>query len=146
MKSTHKIELATDHFQILFGDSVEAPLIDTTTLWDSPGCAISSSQLSELIGLGTTRYGGTTRLRVDITETPLETPLGWKSMGCFELNTSSGQVIFWGPELEDITKAASIRLPPGRYQGAAFSRGTEAVVNEMDPDGPDEYLIILGRS
>lgn len=145
MKSTHEITLTTDHFQVLFGDSVQAPLVDTTALWEPPGRVIVSSELSELIGLGTVRYGGTTRLRVDIAEAPPDVPPDWQPMGCFDLNIPSGQLIFWGPELADISKAASLRLRPGHYQGAAFSRDTEAVVDEMDPDGPDEYLLILWK-
>lgn len=64
-------------------------------------------------------------------------------MGTFEVNVPSGRLIFWGPELEDISQAPRVELFPGCYQGVAFSSGTEQVVDEMVLSGPDEYLIVL---
>jgi hypothetical protein len=66
-------------------------------------------------------------------------------MGEFDMEIPSGRVIFWGPELEDINQAVAIELLPGCYRGMAFSRGTEEVVDEMAPSGPDEYLIFLQK-
>lgn len=143
MNTEHRVELTTDHFQLLFGDSLEAPFVDTTALWDSPGRVASLSETPELVGLGTVRYGGTTRLTIRVATLPQEPLPGWQMMGRFELNVPSGRLVFWGPELEDIDQAPSIDLPIGRYRGMAFSHGTEAVVDEMADEGPDEYLVAL---
>lgn len=143
MKAEHAIELVTDHFQVLFGDGARAPLVDTTSLWDVPEGVVSLSGFPELVGLGTTRYGGTTRLSVRIEARQESPPSGWQPMGAFEVYVPSGRLIFWGPEIEDIDDAHGVELSPGRYQGAAFSRATEQVLDEMASSGPDEYLIVL---
>lgn len=146
MNVQHRIELIADHFQILFGDSEQAPLIDTTTLWDSPGRVASLPGISELVGIGTVRYGGATQLTIRIEDSPQVLLSGWQLMGRFEVNVPSGRLIFWGPELEEISQAPGVKLPSGRYEGLAFSQRTELVVDEMAADGPDEYLIALWRN
>lgn len=145
MKTEHTIELVTDHFQVLFGDEVRAPLVDTSSLWDVPGRVVYLSGFPELVGLGTVRFGGTTRLTIRIEEHHQAPQLGWQLMGGFEVHVPSGRLIFWGPELEDVGQAHGIELAPGCYQGSAFSRGTEKVLDEMASSGPDEYLIALSR-
>ena len=143
MNTENVIEVVTDHFQLLFGDEAEAPRVDTSMLWDNPGRVVTLSDFPALVGLGTVRYGGTTRLTIrtaDYQETP--TP-DWQIMGSFEINVPSGRLIFWAPELEDLDRAPIIELPPGHYQGRAFIRGSEELHDEMASDGPDEYLIVL---
>jgi len=145
MRSEEVIELVTDHFQVLFGDEVQAPLFDTTALWDAPGRVVSLPGVSELVGLGTIRYGGTTRLTVRIADYQEAPTPDWQALGSFEVNVPSGRMIFWAPELEDIDLAPRVELPPGRYRGSVFSRGEEGVRDEMDSSGPDEYLIALAK-
>lgn len=143
MNAEFKVEVATDHFQLLFGDSVEAPRVDTSALWDSPGAVASLHGVPELVGLGLARYGGVARVAVLIVASGLTSVLGWQDLGRFKLSVPSGRLIFWGPEAESLSDAPSVQLPSGEYQGAAFCRGAEAVVDEMAADGPDEYLLAL---
>lgn len=145
MKKEKVIELVTDHFQVLFGDELQAPLVDTTALWDAPGRVVAMAGVSELVGLGTIRYGGTTHLTIRIDDYQEIPTSDWQMLGSFEVNVPSGRMIFWAPEVEDINLAPRVELSPGRYRGSAFSRGEEGVHDEMDSSGPDEYLIVLAR-
>jgi hypothetical protein len=138
-----KVEVATDHFQLLFGDSVEAPRVDTSALWDFPGAVASLHGVPELVGLGIVRYGGNARVTVLIAASACASVSGWQELGRFKLRVPSGRLIFWGPEAESLSDAPSVQLPSGEYQGAALCRGAEAVVDEMAADGPDEYLLAL---
>lgn len=146
MKLERRIELTTDHFQLLFGDSVRSPLVDTTTLWDKPGRVVSLAGFPELVGLGTVRYGGVTRLTVRVVDQEEEAQTDWQLLGRFDVSVPSGRMIFWGPEIQSIREAVSLQLSPGCYRGKAFCRGAEAVVDEMAADGPDEYLIALWKN
>ena len=143
MSTENAVELVADHFQVLFGDGVQAPLIDTTTLWDAPGRIASLEKFPELVGLGTIRYGGATRLTIRVDEYQEVPAPDWRALGSFEVNVPSGRLIFWAPELENIDLAPGFDLPPGLYEGSAFSRGEEDVHDEMASEGSDEYLIVL---
>src|SRR6056297_121295 len=138
MKTEYTFEILTDHFQLLFGDERKAPILDTTSLWDTSGSVVSLPGHSELIGLGTVRYGGTTRLTLSFQSCEQEGWPGWERMGDFEVSLPSGRLIFWGPEIDDIDAAQGIDVDPGIYHGIAFCRGIEKVQNEMDTTGPDE--------
>jgi len=143
MKTEDRVEVVADHFQVLFGDKAQAPLVDTVALWDTPGRIVCLEGSPELVGLGTIRYGGTVRLTIHVggdQEAPMP---DWRELGRFEVNVPSGRLIFWAPELENIDLAPGLDLPPGRYVGSAFSRGEEDVHDEMASEGPDEYLIML---
>lgn len=145
MSREDAVEVVADHFQVLLGDGVQAPSVDTTTLWDKPGRVACLEGFPELVGLGIIRYGGTIRLKIRFDDHDETTPAGWRALGRFEVNVPSGRLIFWGPELERIESAPGIDIPPGRYEGSAFSRGEERVYDEMASEGPDEYLILLAR-
>ena len=145
MNTENAVELVSDHFQVLFGDGVQAPHIDTTTLWDASGRIASLEEFPELVGLGTIRYGGVTRLTIRVNEFQDIPAPDWRELGGFEVNVPSGRLIFWAPELENIALAPGFDLPPGLYEGRAFSRGEEGVHDEMASEGPDEYLIVLSR-
>lgn len=144
---TDEIEVVTvtDHFQVLFGDARAAPFVDTSRLWDASGRVVTMHGFPTLVGLGTARFGGPTRLIVRANGAQAYPTSDWKAMGNFEVDVPSGRLIFWGPELEDIAHAPGTDLPPGHYEGSAFSRGEEEVRDEMSSDGPDEYLILLSR-
>src|SRR5690606_13661776 len=137
------LDVVTDHFQLLIGDSVQAPLLDTTALWDSPGRVASLKGSPELVGLGTVRYGGKTRVTLRVGDHLDESLRGWSLLGEFFLSVPSGELILWGPELENIHLASKVSVPKDGYQGAAFVRGAVLVTDEMSPDGSDEYLVTL---
>ncbi len=143
----YQFDVEGDHFQILIGDRVRGPLVDTTELWESGGRIAAMLNAPELIGLGTARYGGKTRILVELELPPhgLVTP-GWTPMGEFLLHIPSGEILLWGPEAADLGNMSTVRLEPGMYHGRAFSRGTDAVLDEMASEGPDEYRIVLWRS
>ena len=145
-KTRHQLEVPTDHFQVLVGDAKRGPEVDTTHLWDAGGALVSLKGAPELVGLATVRAGGITRVEVDVLPGPFTVGDKWLDLGGFILSVPSGRIILWGPEVNDLSQAPSLSLPPGRYEGRAFSRGTEAVKDEMAPNGPDEYRIVLWRT
>lgn len=143
MNENLNIEVSADHFQILFGDAREAPLLDTSTLWDAVGQVVTLPRHAELVGLGTVRSSGKIRLAVDFSDNQMDEPPGWQRMGSFNLAVPSGKIVFWSPETEDIDQCTTISVQAGNYHGLAFSRNTNEVVDEMNPIGPDEYKILL---
>jgi hypothetical protein len=142
----YRFEIENDHFQILLGDRVYGPLVDTMHLWDSGGRVAAMPNAPELVGLGTARYGGKTRIEVEITTSPPGPQSGWTSMGELSLYVPSGELVLWGPEALNTDQAPAVTLEPGRYFGSAFSRGTDAVIDEMATEGPDEYVIVLWKA
>ena len=64
-------------------------------------------------------------------------------MGDFVLQVESGELLLWAPEFPDLNRAPVIPLAPGSYLGRAYSRCTDAVTDEMAPEGPDEYRLVL---
>lgn len=136
-------DVVADHFQVLMGDSVGAPLIDTTALWDMPGRLGVLEKFPEIVGLGTIRFGGKTRITVRVADHQELPSPDWRLLGKFDLDAPSGRLIFWGPEIETVKSAPGVDLSPGCYEGCAFSRGEQDVHDEMASEGPDEYLIVL---
>ena len=142
----YTFDIENDHFQILLGDRDRGPLVDTTQLWGSAGSVAVTPNAPELVGLGTARYGGKTRVHVETSSSPPRPQSGWTEMGKFALYVPSGEIIIWAPESLDLRKMPTVSIERGRYLGFAFSQGTDAVVDEMATDGPDEYRIVLWRS
>lgn len=139
----YDFEIRTDHFQVLLGDAARGATADTSNLWADAGRGSSVARSRALVAIGTARYGGSTRIRVEVERVEPE-PEGWSEIGRFPLELSSGELSFWSCEVPDA--AFTIRLEPGTYVGRAFSRGTEAVVDEEAEEGPDEYRVVLWRA
>jgi hypothetical protein len=140
----YEFQVTTDHFQLLFGDSEHGPDVDTTNLWRENNNRVASIP-PYIVGLPTIRYGGKTKVQVEVTDAP---PLGkssWQPIGDFALEVPSGQVVFWGPELVDLSQARYVTLPAGSYAGIVLARGRECVKDEMADEGADEYRIVLWR-
>jgi hypothetical protein len=141
-----RIELNTDHFQFLVGDRLRGPYADTTHLWDTGESVATLPNAPVLIGVATARYGGKTRIAVEVIDGNPATPDGnWQKVGSFSINTSSGSLILWAPESVDLSCLPTIQVQAGTYDGLVFSSGTEDVIDELALDGPDEYLIVLWR-
>jgi hypothetical protein len=135
--------VSTDHFQFYLGDRKRGPFIETSGLWEKGEKVAFVPDSPELVGVLTARYGGKTRIHVDVGGTADEASKGWSELGEFTIFVPSGEIIFWGPEMSEIKSCPSIKLPPGRYRGKAYSRGTDEISDEMDEEGPDEYRIEL---
>jgi hypothetical protein len=139
-----EVVVKADHFQILVGDGEKGPLVDTSGLWDSGSAIPSVSGARELIALPIARFGGNVRVEVDVLAQPPEVQsLPWESLGRFELDVSSGEVVLWGPEMPDMNGATRIEVPNGSYSGEAFSRDTDQLSDEHATDGPDRYRLVL---
>jgi hypothetical protein len=146
---TAPIELIVraDHFQVLIGDSVEGPLVDTSSLWNSSDPIPSVPGTEHLIALPVARFGGTAQVQL-IMQTSSVTEQGapeWELIGDFKLDLPSGTILLWGPETVDLESAASVVLSKGRYVGEAFATGRELVTDEEVLEGPDRYRIVLQR-
>jgi hypothetical protein len=143
MRSDLSVE--TDHFQLLFGDAELGPAVDTTHLWDNVGGVVQLDDAPELAGIATARYGGRTKVQVEIQEKPPAPDPEWTYIGRLRLRIPSGRLVLWGPEALDLRDAPSVNLVPGVYEGRAFSRGVDGVTDEMAEEGPDEYRVALWR-
>lgn len=142
----HDIEIENDHFQFLAGDRVRGPLVDTMGLWKDGQEVVAPPGAPELVVIGTARFGGKVRVQVEIASSEPEQQADWSAMGDFVLHVPSGELLLWAPEFPDLKRAPIISIDPGRYAGRAFSRCTGAVADEMAPEGPDEYRLVLWRT
>jgi hypothetical protein len=142
----YEFEVDNDHFQLLLGDSEHGTGVDTTHLWDSDNRVAMLPDERHLVGLGTVRYGGRTRVLVEIAEEPPGPERQWEEKGEFSLDIPSGKLGIWGPEAEALEEAATVSVLPGRYAGIAFVQRADAVEDEMAADGPDVYRVVLWRS
>lgn len=145
----YTFEIAFDHFQILVGDLEHGPFLDTTELWSTTEKAIASLPNDHrLVAIGTARFGGKTNFSIKLTDGSSAIPnerSEWTVLGEFQLDIPSGKLAIWAPETTDIKHIPQLSLQPGFYWGRAYSQGTDLVVDEMDVEGPDEYLIVLWR-
>jgi hypothetical protein len=140
----HNIVVNGDHFQLLMGDSKHGPMIDTTHLWDTASGVAQLPKHPELVGIPTVRYGGPITIDIEVTAAPTNdevTGVDWESIGEFSLRVDSGEIIFWGPELEDLAAAPCVACQPGTYAGIVFVAGSAEIIDEMVSDGPDRYFI-----
>jgi hypothetical protein len=98
----------------------------------------------ELIALPVSRFGGDVRVELDTVDSPPEAgALPWESLGRFELDITSGEILLWGPELLDLGGAPRVEVPNGSYSGEAFARDRDQVSDEQATDGPDRYRLVL---
>lgn len=100
---------------------------------------------SEIAGISTVRYAGKLKVLVLVSGTPEIDCDSWNRIGLFEIDLPSGELIVWGPETENLDQSPTVSVPPGRYAGAAYSRGTDDVTDEMETEGPDEYCVVISR-
>ena len=146
MTMRYVCDVENDHFQVLLGDSVRGPRVDTRHLWDAGTTIATLPNEREIVGLGTVRYGGRVRVVIETCPSLPIAPEGWAELGAFTLSLPSGDLLLWGPEAEDMSKAPSVSVGPGTFQCAAYSKGTDAVPDEMAPVGNDEYRIVMART
>jgi hypothetical protein len=139
----HEFEVVTDHFQFFLSDSLLGPESDTSAIWDQGGSVVTSPELPGIVAVATARYGGRTRVAVHIGHERPAASEGWEELGSFALTVPSGMVVLWGPEVDDFDTVPRVPLDPGRYEGLVRARGTDEIEDEMDPDGPDEYEVVL---
>ena len=144
-QASREFELDTDHFQILLGDGEQGPLVDTSTLWNTAGGVAALSDDPYVVGIGTVRQGGRTRVRVDLKEDTGGVIEEGKYLGDFLLSLPSGRLMVWSPETEDLANAPNVSMEPGRYRGRAFGLGLDEVRDESALEGPEQYRIILSR-
>lgn len=142
----YNVEIESDHFQVLIGDRVRGPHVDTTDLWHDEQKVVAVLGAPELVAIGTARFGGKTRIQVEVALSEPEPQADWNEMGNFVLALPSGEILFWAPESPDLKRVPGVPVDPGKYLGRAFSRGTGDVVDEMATEGPDEYRIVLWRA
>ena len=141
----YDLEIENDHFQLLVGDRVRGPLVDTMELWKEGQEVVSRSRAQELVAIGTARFGGKVRVQVEIAPSEPGRRADWKVLGDFVLDVQSGELLLWAPESHDLNRTPTVPIDPGRYAGRAFSRCTDAVTDEMAHEGPDEYRLVVWR-
>jgi hypothetical protein len=138
-----ELEVVADHFQFLVGDSAAGILADTTSLWRSRGVLGQIEESPEIVGIGTIRSGGRTKVVVTVGgKSPAEGAEG-RVLGQFRLRLPSGIAVLWGPSAVDLSGAPSVRVPPGTYLGVATLRWEDQVSDEEAEEGPEEYWLRL---
>jgi hypothetical protein len=135
-----QLEIATDHFQFFVGDGERGPAADTRDLWASGGTVKSGGVL---IAVPTTRFGGRTKIEVELASARSPGDEAWTQLGEFSLAVPSGSVTVWAPENRDPERMVKLPVPPGDYSGVAYSRGAETVTDEMATSGDDSYRIVI---
>ncbi len=135
-----EVTVQGDHFQILVGDSKLALEADTTHLWNDRRSAVVS--MPGIIGISVARFGGAFEVTVALYEE--FDPSGWESMGVARLLVPSGFLVLFSPESDD-ADAQKVRLSPGSYHVAIYSRNTRLVSDEMQQSGSDRYAVVLRR-
>jgi len=139
----YDFEIQTSHFQFLVGDRGRGPTADTTILWETGGAVATSPDLPEVVGVGTVRFGGNTRVSIEIIDTPLLAKEDWTELGRFSVTVTTGSLAIWGPEAANLSSMPAVPLAPGKFSGVAYVRGTEGSIDDAAPNGPDEYRIVL---
>jgi hypothetical protein len=110
MRSDLSVE--TDHFQLLFGDAELGPRVDTTHLWDNEQGVVQLDDAPELAGIATVRYGGRTKVQVEIQDDPPAPDPEWRFVGSLRLRLPSGRLVLWGPDALDLSDAPSVHSGP----------------------------------
>jgi hypothetical protein len=137
-----ELKVIADHFQFLIGDSTVGITVDTTQLWQSRGIVGVMADVPEIVGIGTIRSCGWTRVVVTVGDAlASERPAG-RTLGQFVLHLPSGIALLWGPNAVDLSSAPRVRVMPGTYRGTVVLHGDEGV-DELAEEGPEEYRILL---
>lgn len=139
----HIFKLDFDHFQFLVGDKHEGPLVDTTKMWDLSSPIGVVHGIDYIAGISTVRMGGKLSVIVRVTEDHSQKETEWNTLGQFDIDLPSGQMILWAPETFALDDAPVVHVVPDRYHAVAYSRNTEKVNDEMSSEGPDEYCIVI---
>ncbi len=142
----HIFTIVTDHFQFMMGDRMAGPRVDTTHLWNGHEQIAFMNDAPEIVAIATYRYGGATRIHIEVGRRDIKPAAVWSRMGEFCLNIRCGEIIIWSPEAHDFTSLPTISVIPGLYNGIAYSTGIESISDERADEGPDEYYIHLWRS
>jgi hypothetical protein len=136
----YELRVPASHFQLMFGDGLHAPGADTTDLWadSAPPRVVRGPGV---FAFQVARFGGEVHVAIAVDEPAPEFP--WFRLGDFELAVPSGEVVVFGPESTRADGEARVAVPVGIYSGAAFAVGEDAVGDELDPSGPERYLLGL---
>ena len=110
--------IQTDHFQFYLED--QDSQTDTSMLWVEQAISDHLAVAPDLIGVGTARYGGPTRIVIEIEQSrPTESFDAWDRVAECSINIHSGQMIIHAPEA-DPSDAESISLPAGAYGAMVY--------------------------
>jgi len=139
----YQATLHTDHFQFFVAD--EQYQTNTATIWTEEALHHQVACGTDLVAVGTVRYGGETRVIVrlddgnDVRDHVKADDAPW----C-EITISSGIVALFAPE-SDYATCPRISVPPGRYSVLVVVENGDKVQDELAVSGNDQYLIIFTR-
>lgn len=135
-----KFTVQTDHFQFFLAD--EDYSTDTSSIWTDEALDRQIACDTDLIAVGTARYGGGTNIVIEI-QGQGDTSSEIGSPAC-TINTSSGVLVLFSPE-SDFATCPRIPVTPGAYKIFVAFEGLESVRNEEALSGDDQYRVILKR-
>lgn len=109
----YEYTIITDHYQFYVED--EECSADTSTIWDTNQGDGLLAVTSCLIGAGTVRYGGETRVIVHVLKRrPIDGFDECDHIVEASIDVPSGRLVVWSPENE-FSMAPRIRVQPGIY-------------------------------
>lgn len=140
----HEFEIVTDHFQFFIHDA-EATFPDDE-LWDESANARRLVAGDNFIAVGTARYGGVTRVRVDVYDArPAAMPEGCAYRAEATLHARSGRVRLSTPE-SVLSELPVIPVIPMPYHVQICYVNTDQITDATQTEGPDWYHVVMWPS
>jgi hypothetical protein len=137
----HNINLKTDHFQFYLAN--EGCDVDTSEIWN-PTTSHQRFALEDcLLSVGTVRYGGQTKIVVDVLDEPPKYDFDDADhIVTGSLRLDAGMLGIYAPETDE-DNVVWIELAAGTYQFLVLYKNGDTVQDEMDAEGNDEYHVLL---
>lgn len=137
----YEYTIITDHYQFYVED--EECSADTSTIWDTSQGGGLLAVNSCLISIGTVRYGGETRVIIQVLDRrPIDAVDEYDHVVEASIEVPSGRLVVWSPENEFST-APRISVRPGIYGVRVCYGNTNAVADTNATSGDDYYKVVL---
>jgi hypothetical protein len=137
----HEFKIVTDHFQFFIHDA-EATLPESE-LWDEGAKARRLAARDNFIAVGTARYSGVTRVRVDVYDTrPATMPEECDYRAEAMMRARSRRVRLSTPE-STLPELPDIPVMPMPYHVVVCYVNSDQVADEEQTEGPDWYHVIM---
>jgi len=133
--------LTTDHFQFYLAD--ENFGADTSSLWNKQAMENMLAADSDIISVGTVRFGGRTNVFIEVRSVPaVYSTENWSRVVECSIKTSSGVFMLFAPE-SNYDDTPRIKVEPGVYSVLVLYENLESVADEMAQTGDDIYHLLL---
>lgn len=141
MKYGFSFTITIDHSQFYVEDGTLPAEAD---VWTDRALADHISTAPGLIAVLIGRFGGDTRIAVEISETrPDESFEPWDQVVECAIHLPSGSLTIYAPETTGLPENPRITVPPGSYRALVYWGGLDSIPDETGYEGDDHYKIAL---